>query len=297
MLAPLLGSRPDLVSTMDVSRHAQPSGAGKKRRNDRQPGLGKLRNTRASLVNSLNGSAPAFTLIELLSVTAIIAVLAALLFPAMSSVMESNRKTKCLSNLKQIGAGVMLHVGDNDGVFPSGVTGPEDNPGTHSSVWQQDLRKYVGYPATGGKPVGPPANETVWSCPAADPNRGWWGTEPDYAGNANVFMKNAWGAHLPKRRMAAVTNPSQCLMVADACTQISVKDGAWGFSLSKANLAAQKITPAVPPSGLAPRHGYDGKDSRTGQFGTLFCDGHAEMFSYGDPRLLDSKFLDNFLGL
>jgi prepilin-type processing-associated H-X9-DG protein len=73
-----------------------------------------------------------------------------------------------------------------------------------------------------------------------------------------------------------------------------------GGRLNKQNLAASQITAAAPPSGLGPRHGYDGKDSRSGRFGALFCDGHAEMFSYGDTRLLnteDTTFLNNFLGL
>jgi prepilin-type processing-associated H-X9-DG protein len=87
-------------------------------------------------------------------------------------------------------------------------------------------------------------------------------------------------------------------MVADACNPaVSVKDGTWGLGVSKRNLASDRITAAAPRSGLGPRHGYDGKDSRSGRFGALFCDGHAEMFSYGDARLLDTKFLDNFLGL
>ena len=123
------------------------------------------------MLNSLNGSASAFTLIELLTVSSIVAVLAALLFPAFTSAMESNRQTKCLSNLKQIGAAVMLYAGENDGSFPNAVRGPEDNPGTHSAIWQTDLAKYVGAAAKGSRPFGPPARETVWNCPAAEPNR------------------------------------------------------------------------------------------------------------------------------
>jgi prepilin-type N-terminal cleavage/methylation domain-containing protein/prepilin-type processing-associated H-X9-DG protein len=243
-------------------------------------------------------ASPAFTLIELLTVLAIVAVLAALLFPAFTSAMESNRQTKCLSNLKQIGAAVMLYAGENDGSFPSESTEQWDNRGTLPSIWPGDLGKYVGAAAKGGRPVGPPARETVWNCPAADPNRDWWGSEPDYGANINVFTRNAWGSYQPNRRLASVSYPSQCLMVADACNPaVSVRDGTWMLNVNKSTLAAVRITTAAPRSGLGPRHGYDGKDSRTGRFGALFCDGHAEMFSYGDTRLLDTKFLDKFLGL
>ncbi len=194
---------------------------------------------------------------------------------------------------------LVLYVGENDGAFPNEVTEDPDsqaNPKDLESMWPVDLGKYVEAAAGGGSPVGPPARETVWNCPAADPNRDWLGSEPDYGANRNVLTRNGWGRNDPKRRFASVRYPSQCLLVADACGT-SVKDGRWLLKVDKVNLAAVRITAAVPPSGLGPRHGYDGKDSRSGRFGALFCDGHTEMFSYGDTRLLDTKFLDNFLGL
>ena len=61
-----------------------------------------------------------FTLVELLIVIAIIALLAALLFPVFLSVRAKGRQVACTSNLHQLGLAVSLYAQDSDGLFPYG---------------------------------------------------------------------------------------------------------------------------------------------------------------------------------
>jgi len=64
--------------------------------------------------------AQSFTLIELLVVVAIIAVLAALLLPALRGAREQARRSQCLNNLRQISFSCFSYAGDNDDWFPPG---------------------------------------------------------------------------------------------------------------------------------------------------------------------------------
>ena len=59
-----------------------------------------------------------FTLVELLVVIAILAVLAALLLPSLKQALEMSRRAVCMSNLRQIGVGLLNYGGDFDGRYP-----------------------------------------------------------------------------------------------------------------------------------------------------------------------------------
>ena len=66
----------------------------------------------------------AFTLIELLVVIAILAILAALLLPALATAREKGRKAVCVSNLRQVGLAIRSYADDNEGRIPYGPKAP-----------------------------------------------------------------------------------------------------------------------------------------------------------------------------
>jgi len=163
------------------------------------------------MTEQLNGRNKAFTLIELLVVIAIIAILAAILFPVFARARENARRASCMSNLKQIGLGLMMYTQDYDEMYPviAAVSGdktqyPNDPIGTlGGNVWVTRIFPYV-------------KSVQLFNCPSA--TRAWNGTsatvatDVSYGGNSELFGASGAAAI----SMAAVQYPAQTLMYADS---------------------------------------------------------------------------------
>ena len=85
----------------------------------------------------------AFTLIELLVVISIIALLLAILMPALGKVKDKARAIVCASNLKQWNVILKFYTDENDGMFPDADWNDDYAGDIHGQWWIQAIMPYV----------------------------------------------------------------------------------------------------------------------------------------------------------
>ena len=100
----------------------------------------------------------AFTLVELLVVIAVIGILAALLFPALSAAKAKARRTTCMNNLRQINLGMRMYCDDSSDASPT--TGHAQFGTPAWSSYRKQMSSYVG---VNGEPS---AQDKLFACPA-----------------------------------------------------------------------------------------------------------------------------------
>ncbi len=165
-----------------------------------------------------HGSTRAFTLVELLTVLAVVAILAALGFPALGSFMKRADETKCVSNLRQMGAAIASYAAENNNELPI------NNSPTKGIRWYIMLNPYLGK-STSADAEGWRA-PSIFICPANDPKTPGSGKykiwdDYGYACNLALMPRISGETYFPGQPVRLSSIKGRRVLVADTGTNRS----------------------------------------------------------------------------
>jgi prepilin-type N-terminal cleavage/methylation domain-containing protein/prepilin-type processing-associated H-X9-DG protein len=219
-----------------------------------------------------SGHGRGFTLIELLVVIAIIAILAAILFPVFARAREKARMTSCLSNIKQLGLGILMYTSDYDEMlclnghpccipcFAAYATG-QANPN-----WIVGIAPYV-------------KNAAMYQCPSAKPAWGAGGSPG--SGSIPTNSNYVWNGHCRNRPLARFAQTAQWPLLTEWC---SCDGCAVMRPIDCCNAQNWGLPYNDPASFWGVQHaGLSGPTTEDGSYNVTFLDGHAKV---QNPRRL-----------
>ena len=229
-----------------------------------------------------------FTLIELLVVIAIISILASILFPVFARARENARRASCLSNLKQIGLGVMMYTQDYDEHYPLSLWQVGGLSGTTNQVQSPRV------PGTPAAEFGGSGTYTfmdfifpyvkslqLFECPSFNnpyPTSTSWKNPPSYS--YNTFLSGyRQGASsypsYPPLSMAAIPRAAETVMILDGPQAIHATPGGY-CSISSTGFQNPS---RLPYYNMVFPH-FEGGN-------VTFADGHAKWYKRGSRTVCD----------
>jgi prepilin-type N-terminal cleavage/methylation domain-containing protein/prepilin-type processing-associated H-X9-DG protein len=224
-----------------------------------------------------------FTLIELLVVIAIIAILAAMLLPALANAKTRAQGIQCINNSRQIGMAFLIYAEDNAQHLPDLYTkswnGTAPEPG--GLWWFQTLSK-------GKYLTANTISNNVWRCPAVKPkdiqnifNANWEGYGPVESTIIRyAFLGQNGSQPLGSRKLTQMQRPTQLWLMGDTgVPRIPSKAPDGGYTTEIVTFPPDKTTGWTtwnPQKQPACRHQRKAN--------VTFVDGHVETWNYPDLR-------------
>jgi prepilin-type N-terminal cleavage/methylation domain-containing protein len=216
-----------------------------------------------------------FTLIELLVVIAIIAILAAMLLPALAKAKEKAKRTQCLSNLKQMGLATIMYAGDNSDNVIVGNANVILLSVNGVAAWAENGLKFDTNTLTSG------GTANVLSCPnrpglaSKNSSVGQYTLGYMYLGGLTKWNNTVAGTVDSASPVKLATSKASWMLAADFVRKISSGPG-WSFD--------PYSTDANSGDGHLPAHKGRGGLPEGGN--EVFADGSARWVKANDMRLI-----------